>query len=180
MKPTKLALVLALVPGLGLFACTQQAGEEGGQTMEMASSVDLAAVGEAFAAVRAEYKRAFEAGDAAALAALFTEDATNLPPADEAVKGRAAIEQAFAAQLAESTAREITITETDMGASGNLAYSIGTYNATYQMEGAAEPVTDGGEYLAVLRQADDGSWKILAHMWSSSLLEAQSSMSEMQ
>ncbi|MGD2215108.1 MAG: SgcJ/EcaC family oxidoreductase [Gemmatimonadales bacterium] len=173
MKISKLALVMAVIPFLGLAACAEQAGEEAGQTMEMAMTADLEAVAEAFAAVRAEYKRAFEAGDAAALAALYAEDAKRMPPDAEVQNGRAAIEQGFTASLAETTSREITITETDMGASGNLAYSIGTYSVTYQAEGMAEPVTDGGEYLAVSRQAADGSWELLAHMWTSSLMEAQ-------
>ncbi|NIN72001.1 MAG: SgcJ/EcaC family oxidoreductase [Gemmatimonadetes bacterium] len=173
MKITKLALVLVLVPCLGLVACAEQAGEEGAQTMEMAMTVDLEAVAEAFAAARAEYVRAFEAGDAAALAALYTEDAIRLPPDAEVLKGRAALEQGFAAAIAESTSRELTITQTDMGASGNLAYSIGTFSATYHVEGVADPVMDEGEYLVVSKLTEDGTWKIYAHMSTSSLLETQ-------
>lgn len=173
MKTTRLAMVLVLGMGLGLVACAEQAGEEGAQTMEMAAAVDLEAVGEAFAAARAEYKRAFEAGDVPAVAALYTVDATRLPPVGEAVKGRAAIEQEFAAAFAGTTGREITITQTDMGASGSLAYEIGTYSVTAQVEGAAEPVVDEGKYLVVAKQIEDGSWKIVAHMWTSSLPETQ-------
>lgn len=174
MKITRLALVLVFVPCLGLIACAEQAGEEAAQTMEMAMSVDLEAVAEAFAAARAEYVRAFEAGDAAALAALYTEDAIRLPPDAEMMKGSAAIEQDFAAGFTETISREITIAETDMGASGNLAYSIGTYSATYHLEGVTDPVMDEGEFLVVSKLTDDGSWKIFAHMWSSSVpLEPQ-------
>jgi uncharacterized protein (TIGR02246 family) len=174
MKIIKTALVLVLVPCLGLIACTaEQAGEEAAQTMEMAMTVDLEAVAEAFATARAEYKRAYEAGDAAALAALYTADAIQLPPDAEVMRGRAAIEEDFAAGFAETTSREVTIAATDMGASGNLAYEIGTYSMTYHVEGVADPVMDEGEYLVVSKLAEDGTWKVLAHMWSSSLPETQ-------
>ncbi len=173
MRITRLAMALVLGVGLGLVACAEQPGEEAAQTMEMAAAVDLEAVGEAFAAVRAEYKRAFDAGDVAALAALHTADATRLPPLGEVVKGRPAIEQEFAAVFAATTSREITITGTDMGASGSLAYEIGTYSTAVQVEGASEPVVDEGDYLVVAKQIEDGSWKIVAHMWTSSLPETQ-------
>ncbi len=169
MRITKTALVLVLVPFLGLVACAEQAGEEGAETMEMAMAADLEAVAEAFAAARAEYKRAFEAGDAAALAALFTEDGIQLPPDGEMRKGRTAIEQDFAAGFAETTSREVTITQTDMGASGSLAYEIGNFTLTLHVEGVADPIVDEGEYLVVSKRMEDGSWKIYAHMWGSDL-----------
>lgn len=173
MKLTKTALVLVLVPFLGLLACAEQAGEEGAQTMEMAMTVDMEAVAEAFAAVQAEYVRAFEAGDATALAALYTDDGINLPPDAEVAKGREALEQSFAAVFAETVSRELTITQTDMGASGNLAYSIGTFSATYHVEGVADPVMDEGEFIVVSKLTEDGTWKIYAHMWTTSMPATQ-------
>jgi len=168
MRFTKLALALVLVPSLGLVACAEQAGEQAAQ-MEMAMTVDLEALGEAFAAVRADYKAAYEAGDAAALAALYSEDATRYPPNAAAISTRAAIEQEFAQSFAATTGRQITITQTDMGASGKLAYSIGTYSYGYQIEGEAEPVADEGEWVAISKLGEDGTWRIYAHLWNSTL-----------
>ncbi|UCC74720.1 MAG: nuclear transport factor 2 family protein [Gemmatimonadota bacterium] len=170
MRLTKLALVLVLAPCLALSSCAEQAGEQEAQ-VEMAMTVDLEALGESFAAVRAEYKQAWEAGDATALAALYTEDATRFPPDAEVISGSAAIEQEFAESFVATTGREITITQTDMGASGNLAYSAGTYSYSYQVEGEAEPLTAAGNYLVVSKMAEDGSWKMCAHMWTSAAPE---------
>ncbi len=176
MKFTRIALVLVLAPCLGLISCAEQAGEQEAQ-VEMAMTVDMEALGEAFAAVRADWKAAYEAGDAAALAAMYTEGAKRIPPSAEVISGRAAIEQEFAEAFAASTGREITITQTDMGASGNLAYSIGTYSYSYQVEGEAEPVADEGRWMAISKQAEDGTWKIHAHIWNSSLpLEMETEM----
>ncbi|UCC48430.1 MAG: DUF4440 domain-containing protein [Gemmatimonadota bacterium] len=172
MRFTKLALVLVLVPSLGLISCAEQAGEQAAQ-MEMAMTVDLEALGEAFAAVQAEYKAAYEAGDAAALAALYTEDATRYPPSAEVISGRAAIEQEFAEAFATTSGRQITITQTDMGGSGKLAYSIGTYSYSYQVEGVAEPVADEGEWMVVSKLGEDGTWTIYAHLWNSTLAKEE-------
>ena len=172
MRYTKLALALVLVPFLGLVACAEQAGEQEAQ-MEMAMTVDLEALGEAFAAVRADYKAAYEAGDAAALAALYTEDATRYAPNAAPISTRAAIEQEFAQAFAATTGRQITITQTDMGAVGTLGYSIGTYSYSYQIEGEAQPVAEEGEWMAISKLGEDGTWKIYAHIWNSTLPEEE-------
>jgi len=172
MRYTKLALALVLVPFLGLIACAEQAGEQEAQ-MEMAMTLDLEALGETFAAVQADYKAAYESGDAAALAALYTEDATRYPPSAEVISGRAAIEQEFAQAFAATTGRQITITQTDMGGIGRLAYSIGTYSYSYQIEGEAEPVANEGEWMAISKLGEDGTWKIYAHLWNSTLPKQQ-------
>lgn len=167
MKLTKTALVLVLVPCLSLVACAEQAGEEGAQTMEMAMTVDMEALGEAIAEINASWTEAFQMGDAASLTAMYTEDAFRLAPNEPTLRGREAIEQAFTTLIERTTARTITINTTEYGAGGNLAYSIGTYTASYEVEGETDQ--DEGKYLVLSKLADDGSWKIYAHIWSSDL-----------
>ncbi|UCC84944.1 MAG: SgcJ/EcaC family oxidoreductase [Gemmatimonadota bacterium] len=167
MRITKLVLVLVLVPGLGLVACAEQAGEEGAQTMEMAMSVDMEALGEAIAEVNANWAEAFQAGDAATLAAMYTEDAFRLAPNEPTLRGREAMEQAFVTLMESTTARTITINTTEYGGAGNLAYSIGTYAVTYEAEAGSDQ--EEGKYLVLSKLGDDGSWKIYAHMWSSDI-----------
>lgn len=167
MKLLRLALVLVLVPGLGLVACAEQAGEEGAETMEMAMAVDMEALGEAIADITAQWDAAYEAGDAASLAALYTEDAFRMPPFEATERGREAVEQAYAEMFAATSEREITINPIEYGGSGNLSFTVGTYSYSYLMEG--ETFTDEGKYLVVSKMADDGTWKILAHSWSSNL-----------
>ncbi len=52
-----------------------------------------ASVDAAVRAVADQYVKATMAGDAKALAALYTEDATEMPPNQAAIKGRAAIQR---------------------------------------------------------------------------------------
>jgi uncharacterized protein (TIGR02246 family) len=171
MKITKTALVLVLVPCLGLVACAEQAGEEAAQTMEMAMAVDMEALGEAIGEINANWSEAFQAGDAATLAAMYTEDAFRLAPNEPTLRGREAMEQSFVTLVESTIARTITINTTEYGGVGNLAYSIGTYAVSYEMEGGTEQ--EEGKYLVLSKLADDGSWKIYAHMWSSDSPEAQ-------
>ena len=86
MKLTKIALVLAFVPCIGLIACAQQAQQE---------AVDMEALAADMAAIEADWKQAYEAGDAAGVAALYAEDAVYLAPYAEAARGRPAIEARF-------------------------------------------------------------------------------------
>ncbi len=167
MKIAKTVLVLVLVPCLGLVACAEQAGEEGAQTMEMAMTVDMEALGEAIAEVNANWTEAFQAGDAATLAAMYTEDALRMAPNEPTARGRQAMEQAFVTTFENTTARTITINTTEYGGVGDLAYSIGTYAVSYEAEAGTDQ--EEGKYIVLSKLADDGSWKIYAHMWSSDL-----------
>lgn len=179
MKLTKVALALALAPSLGLFACSQGEQQEG---MEM--GVDMEALTTEMAQLEAEWKQAYEAGDAASLASLYAEDAVYMAPYMGAIRGRAAIQTRLAEAMGEMTSRQITIDRTDAGASGDLAYGIGTYNLQMGLEGMDEPMNDNGKYVTLSKRDADGSWKIYAHIWNTSMSEADvmqmlSTMSEM-
>jgi uncharacterized protein (TIGR02246 family) len=134
--------------------------------MEMSMAVDLEALGAAIAEMNVAWTAAFQGGDAAALAALYTDDAARMAPNEETVRGRAVIEQIFTEMFATTSARTIDINTTDYGAGGNVAYAIGTYSFSYEMEGATK--TDEGKFLTVSELTDDG-WRITAHSWSSNL-----------
>lgn len=178
MKYVKIALVLALVPSFGLIGCAEQAGQE-----EMAM-MDMEALGSAMAEMEASWEQAYEGGDAAAVAALYSEDAIYLPPYMEAVRGRAAVEARMAEQIAATSARDITIERTEHGGSGDLSYGIGTYVLEMQMGDMGESMTENGKYLTLAKRSADGTWHIYAHIWNTSMSEADvaemlSSMAEM-
>lgn len=180
MKPTKVALALALVPFLGLFACSQGEQQEG---MEM-GAVDMEALTAEMSQLETEWKQAYEAGDAATLASLYADDAIYMAPYTGAIRGRAAIQTRVAETMGAMSSRQITIERTDAGASGDLAYGIGTYSLQMGFEGMDEPMSDNGKYVTLSKREADGSWKIYAHIWNTSLSEADvmkmlSTMSEM-
>lgn len=169
MKPTKVALALTLVPVLGLLACSQGERQEG---MEM-GAVDMEALTAEMTQLEADWKQAYEAGDAATLASLYTADAIYMAPYMGAIRGRAAIQTRLAETLGAMTSRQITIERSDAGANGDLAYGIGTYNLQMGLEGMDEPLSDNGKYVTIAKRDEDGSWKIYAHIWNTSLSEAE-------
>jgi uncharacterized protein (TIGR02246 family) len=97
-------------------------------------------------------------GDAAALAALYTDDATLLPPDSEMIQGKQGIE-AFWSQGIKMGIKDLVLTTLDVFGSGDLAYEIGKFTLTVQPEGQ-EPVEQKGKYVVVWKQAADGSWKL--------------------
>src|SRR6202140_2453466 len=69
---------------------------------------------------------AYDAGDAPALAALFTQDGVFNAPSGAALKGREAIEKALAGRIKAGWTTE-TVTTNDVGAAGNAIWAAGEY-----------------------------------------------------
>lgn len=164
MKLTKVALILALIPCSGLIACAPQAAQE--------EAVDIEAIIAAMADMESAWKQGYDRGDAAAVASLYAEDAIYLAPYMDAVRGRSAIEARLAETMGRMSARQVTIQRSDAGAAGDLAYGIGTFTLEMRMAGAREPVNDNGKYITIAKRGADGSWKIYAHIWNTSMAEA--------
>ncbi|MEO7986756.1 MAG: SgcJ/EcaC family oxidoreductase [Gemmatimonadales bacterium] len=120
----------------------------------------------AIRAVDVAWARAATAGDAAALTALYTSDATLMPPGEESVKGEAM--KKYNAAMTDGFTGPTELTTTAVEGHGDLAYAVGTYRATLTPKKAgAKPLpTEEGKYLEVLKKQADGSWKIVYDMWS--------------
>ena len=104
---------------------------------------------------------AFNKGDAAALAALYTEDAYVLPPGSAMVEGRAAIE-AFWRQAAQqmTDAKLTTIDVLPLGRSA--AREIGTVTLKTKSQ---PPQEIAGKYVVVWRKVGR-EWKLAADIWN--------------
>jgi uncharacterized protein (TIGR02246 family) len=135
--------VLALAAPLPAFA----------QAMDLRT--EIAKVSEAWQA-------AYNAGDAAALAALYAEDATILPPGGDAVSGRAAIQAHFAEELAQGAKSTLTLRE--VIGHGDMAIEIGGWSA----ETPDGTHLDHGKYMTVYRKVG-GAWLLTRDMWNSSM-----------
>jgi uncharacterized protein (TIGR02246 family) len=104
---------------------------------------------------------AFNKGDAAAVAAMYTEDAYVLPPGSEMVKGRAAIE-AFWRQAVQQLG-DAKLTTVDVLRLGPAAArEIGTVSLKTKSQPAQDIV---GKYAVVWRKVG-GNWKLATDIWN--------------
>ena len=136
--------ILMIVAGLGLGAAPAVA-----QNKAMIEKLNDA------------WTAAFNKGDVAAVAALYTEDAYVLPPGSGMVKGRAAIE-AFWRQAAQqmTDAKLTTVDVLPLGRSA--AREIGTVTLKTKSQPAQEVV---GKYVVVWRKVGR-DWKLATDIWN--------------
>ena len=119
----------------------------------------------AIEAANAKFSKAFEAGDASALAALYTADAIAFPPDHEMVKGRKAIGEFWKATQ-QSGVKSAVLTTIDVGRSGDVAYEVGTVLLTVQPE-SKPATTASAKYVVVWKRQADGSWQLHRDIWNS-------------
>ena len=128
-------------------------------------AADTAADQTAVRAVNTAWFKAFNAGDGAAIAALYAEDAVLSAPGAPAARGKASISEYYVKDLAASAAAGLTNEDgptSDVGASGDLAWQWGTYKVT-DKSGAA---VDAGKYTTVFERKG-GKWMIIRDTWNS-------------
>jgi len=108
-----------------------------------------------------QFTKAFNAGDIAAVATHYTEDATVLPPGAEMVMGRNAILTFW--KSAADQIGDIKLTAVDVKPLGsNAAREIGTFSL--RTKGAqSQQVT--GKYVVVWEKVG-GDWKLATDIWN--------------
>ena len=105
---------------------------------------------------------AFNKGDAAAVAAMYTADAYVLPAGAEMIKGRPAIEAMWRQNMQQiGNVKCTTIDVKPLGSSA--AGEIGT--CTFKTK--AQPPQDGALKYAVVWRKEGGQWKLLQDIWNS-------------
>jgi len=109
--------------------------------------------------LRSRFQTAYNAGDAAAVAALYTDDAVSLPDHHAAIQGKVAIQQYFQEVFAQYTTN-ITLMSPDLEITGDVAHEYGTYTMTLTPKAGGNATTGNGKYLVVLKRQADGSWKL--------------------
>ncbi len=111
-----------------------------------------------------------KAGDGAAVAALYTADATLLPPNAEPVQGMAAVEE-FWTTATSMGPTDLTLTTMSVAGAGDYAYEIGSWSMPAgEGEGAEE---QHGKYVVVWKRVADGTWKLHVDIWNSSMPEEE-------
>ena len=102
----------------------------------------------------AKWVTAYDAGDAAALAALFTQDGVFNAPSGAVLKGRDAIEKALAGRIKAGWTKE-TITTNDAAMAGSAIWAAGGYGLLGSGEVAGKQT--GGHFGWVLVR-DGDAW----------------------
>jgi uncharacterized protein (TIGR02246 family) len=153
MKKAAPAAVLLL-----LFGCTQPTPAP---PMVAPPVVDLKAQ---ISANEAAWAAAANRGDAAAVAAMYTENATMLPPGADMQKGRAAIEKTVGS-IGHSGVRNFTLTTLDVEQLGpNAAREIGEFSLDAPGP-KKKPVKVYGKYATVWKQVG-GKWLLDVDIWN--------------
>ncbi|HEY7056156.1 MAG TPA: SgcJ/EcaC family oxidoreductase [Vicinamibacterales bacterium] len=149
-----------------LALTTATIGAQGDQARGTAAP----AAGSAAAAIRQiadAYVKATTSGDAKAVAALYTEDAVEMPPNLPMVKGRAAIQQyyekVFSTGFKPAT---FNLKHLDTHATGDAGFDVGTYEQTMAQPSAGSPSTETGKYAVILKRTAAG-WKVAYAIYNS-------------
>jgi uncharacterized protein (TIGR02246 family) len=153
--PTALRLALALAPAL--TAC-------GGPAPSAAQ--DIRAIKE----VNVAWNKAYNAGDGAAVAALYADDAVLSVPRKPPMRGKEAINAYYLNDAPSFAATEVTVADdaaSEVGESGDLAWQWGTYRNTNK----AGEVQETGKYLTVFERRG-GKWVIVRDIWNSDAPDA--------
>lgn len=153
MRRTRYSLLV--VASIVASACAHRIGARGGPDAELRAAI---------AAANAEFARALVAGDAGAMAAVFTDDGELIPAMQRGfVSGRREIEAYHARRLQGRRYLEAIITTVHLEVSGDVAWETGTSRVTIR-QGESAPVAVTGRYLAVWKRGRDGRWRIRADL----------------
>jgi len=122
--------------------------------------VDPAALRDAIQAREKEWSAAYLAGNAAGVAALYTEDGATVPPSGDWFRGRDGITKTMQAQFdtVAVTARE-DITDEVIPA-GEYAVEIGHYSYQGTSKTDKSPRSASGRYMVLWRKDADGVWRL--------------------
>ena len=110
-----------------------------------------------------DYVEAMKTGDAAAIAAPYTDDALFVGIDGACTRGRAEIEKMYRARFERSgLAKSTRIDSRRLVVDGNLAYESGSGEIGRLREGKLS--TDSARFLTVWQRQRDGEWKILRNI----------------
>jgi uncharacterized protein (TIGR02246 family) len=100
--------------------------------------------------------------------AYYTDDASFLPQGSPTVTGKEALRGLIKSLVSDPNfALTFQSSRQEVGKSGDLGYTQGSYTMTVSNPETKQPMTDKGKYLTVFKKLADGSWKAVSDMISS-------------
>ena len=119
---------------------------------------------EAIASAVRNFTDSFERGDAAAVAAWYSKDATLLPPDSPMLKGTDAI-RAFWQGAMDMGVKGAQLETLEVEEREDIAYELGRFELTLASPGG-EAVKMRGKYVVVWKKEDGGGWKMHVDIWN--------------
>ena len=115
------------------------------------------------AATNHRFEQAFNRGDAAAVAALYTENAILLPPDADMMTGRQAA-QTFWQETYGSGARNLSLKTVSVESYGDAAREIGRFSLDVPGQGGQTTRVEG-KYVVIWKKTADG-WRLDTDIWN--------------
>jgi uncharacterized protein (TIGR02246 family) len=113
-----------------------------------------------------DYAAGMRAGNAAAVAAVFAEDAVEMPAGVSPIRGKAAIESYYRELFRSCRFATFTLSHTDSRVAGDIGFLVGTsvlsVLAISPSSGQPPANEESGKYMVVLKRSG-GSWKVAAY-----------------
>ena len=128
------------------------------------SAADTAKDVAALQAADQNWAKAYNSGNADAVASLYDEQAVLLPPGAPGVNGRAAIKAFFAKDTAESQKAGVIFTLGPKPA-GGVSGDMGWQSGTYAVKDKSGKAVETGKYLSVSMKKD-GKWLYVRDTWN--------------
>ncbi len=123
----------------------------------------------AIAAIDKKFMEDANRGDAAAGAAVYTDDAILMPPNHSPLEGKQAIEKYLAEIGSQLQASNLQLSISEVDVQGDTTIVRGTYSSSFTVPGTNAPMEDRGKTLNVWKRQADGSWKLHRDIWNSNI-----------
>jgi len=123
----------------------------------------------AIAAIDKKFMEDVSRGNAAAGAAVYTDDAILMPPNHSSVEGKQAIEKYLAEIGSQLQASNFQLSILEVDVQGDTTIVRGTYSSSFTVPGTDAPMGDRGKTLNVWKRQADGSWKLHRDIWNSNM-----------
>ena len=148
---------------LGLFLVALMVFATGGCASTADGEADEAAIRE----TTNEWMNAANAKDVERMVSGYTDDASLFRPNAPIATGKEAIRKVLS-KLTErpGLSESNQVTKVEVSRMGDLAYSFGTYESTWN-DPEGNPVTKRGKWVAVYKKQADGQWKQVADIGNS-------------
>ncbi|MFN2232883.1 MAG: YybH family protein [Anaerolineales bacterium] len=118
---------------------------------------------ESITAANNVFMETFKRGDAAGLAALYTNNGQVLPPNGDFVSGQQAI-QGFWQAIFDMGIKEAQLEIVEVEKQGDTAFEV----SRFKLLGESGQVLDEGKYIVIWKR-DQGQWKLHRDIFNSSL-----------